>query len=100
MAKKNQELHILIHTKFTSESECARELEKRFPEHHWSRAKLNKYTNGGLPGVFEINDLSLVLGRTVDDLIQIFLQQGSPKGDEAAWLLKTAVASKENTYDK
>ncbi len=84
MSAKIKEMHILIHTKFTSEAECARELEKRFPTHHWSKSKLNKYTNGKIPGITEINDLSIVLEKSVEELIHIFLSSTSPKGDTAA----------------
>lgn len=84
MSTKIKEIHILIHTKFTSEAECARELEKRFPTHRWSKSKLNKYTNGKMPGIAEINDLSIVLEKSVEELVHIFLSHLSPKGDEAA----------------
>ena len=84
MAIKNKALHILIHTKFTSEAECARELKKNFPTHCWSKSKLNKYSNGKMPGVVEVNDLSIVLEKSVEELINIFLPEQSPKGDAAA----------------
>lgn len=84
MAKKVMELHSLIHSKFTSEAECARILEERFPDHNWNKNKLNKYTNGKAPGVLEANDLSKVLGVTVDEIADIFLRYKSPNGDKLA----------------
>lgn len=82
MANKNQILHSWIHNKFKSETECAITLANRFPEHHWSKSKLNKYTNGKMPGVFEINDLSIVLEKSVEDIVRVFLPAESPNGDE------------------
>lgn len=82
MAIKNRVLHSWIHSKFTSETECARFLAENFPEHKWSKAKLNKYTNGKIPGVFEVNDLSIALDKSVADVIHIFLSTASPNGDK------------------
>ena len=73
MANKNKVLHGWIHNKFISETECAMVLAEKFPEHCWSKAKLNKYTNGKVPGVFEVNDLSIVLEKSVADVISVFL---------------------------
>lgn len=81
MANKNKVLHGWIHNKFTSETECAAVLAEKFPEHRWSKAKLNKYTNGKVPGVFEVNDLSIVLDKSVSDVISVFLPVKSPNGD-------------------
>lgn len=82
MTKKNKTLHSWIHNKFTSETECAKVLAEKFPEHRWSKAKLNKYTNGKIPGVFEVNDLSIVLEKSVEEVISVFLPTKSPNGDE------------------
>lgn len=83
VTKKNKILHSWIHNKFTTETECALVLAERFPEHHWSKSKLNKYTNGTVPGVFEVNDLAIVLEKKVEDVLKIFLQHQSPNGDAA-----------------
>jgi len=84
VANKNQTLHSWIHNKFKSETECALALADKFPTHHWSKSKLNKYTNGKKPGVFEINDLSIILEKSVEDIVHIFLQEESPNGDKSA----------------
>lgn len=82
MAIKNRVLHSWIHSKFTSETECARFLAEKFPEHKWSKSKLNKYTNGKTPGVFELNDLSIVLDKSVAEMVHVFLPNESPNGDK------------------
>ena len=73
MPQKNLKLHSWIHSKFITETECAKALAEKFPEHRWSKSKLNKYTNGKKPGVFEINDLSIVLDKSVEEIVKIFL---------------------------
>lgn len=69
---KVTELKNLIRTKYVTEAECARQLG-------WTRQKLNRITNGiKLPDVKEVNELSIALGTTVDEIAQFFLGKKSP----------------------
>lgn len=72
MKKKVRELRGLIYSLYDTESEFASELG-------WERQRLSKITNGAKePDVDELNVLSKALGKTIDDMAQIFLRHQSP----------------------
>ena len=65
----------LIHSKFEHESEMASALG-------WSRQRLNKITNGNKePDLYEVRDISDVLGESFMTVAKIFLDRRSPNCD-------------------
>lgn len=78
MEKKIAELRGAIYSNYPSEAACARELG-------WPRQRLSKITNGEKePNIEEIVSLARVLGKTVEDVVQIFLRHKSPNEQQSA----------------
>lgn len=72
MKKKVRELRGLIYSLYDTEAEFASKIG-------WERQRLSKITNGTKePDVNELNILSKALGKTIDDMAQIFLHHKSP----------------------
>ena len=68
-------LNGLIHSKFGSEVKMADAMG-------WSKQRLNKITNGYKePDLFEVRDISDVLGVSFMTVAQIFLDMKSPNCD-------------------
>lgn len=71
---KNKKLRLAILDVFNNETECALTLSRRFPERHWSKAKLNKISLGKTTiNVYEANDLAKVLNKTVEEIANFFI---------------------------
>lgn len=69
-------LNGLIHSKFENEARMAKALG-------WPRQRLNKITNGEKePDLYEVRDISGVLGESFMTVAQIFLDRKSPNCDE------------------
>ena len=67
-------LRSLIYAKYDSESKLATELG-------WPRQRLNKITNGiKEPDIYEVKALADKLGRSVSEMVDIFLDTESPNG--------------------
>ena len=68
-------LNGLIHSKFDSEAKMSDALG-------WRRQRLNKITNGEKePDLYEVRDISNVLGVSFMTVAQIFLDRKSPNCD-------------------
>lgn len=64
-----EKLKGLIYEKFATETDCAKALG-------WPKQKLNRITNGNSrPDVDELNALAKTLGKSVNEIIYIFLAQ-------------------------
>lgn len=73
---KNLALRGMIYSKFETEADMASALG-------WSKQRLNKITNGKKePSLFDVRDMSNVLGTSFDEVAQIFLRKQSPSGDK------------------
>lgn len=71
--KKVMELRGLIYGKYDSEAALAADLG-------WSRQRLNKITSGMKePDLEEVAELAGKLDQSVEDIVQIFLRNKSPK---------------------
>lgn len=74
--KKVRELCGLIHARYDSESDFARELG-------WSRQRLNQLTTGNRePNLDDVAKISAALDRPLDEIAQIFLRAKSPNGQQ------------------
>ena len=71
---RNLELNGLIYSKYSTHSELARELG-------WTPQRLSKIVTGRRdPYLEEVADLACKLGRSVGDMVNLFLQSKSPNG--------------------
>lgn len=78
MAQKNRELRALIYARYDKEADFSKELG-------WPRQKLNLMTNGKrLPDVKELNQMAGLLGVSIEQLTQIFLNAKSQNCDKRA----------------
>jgi len=76
MTKKVLEIRALIHGKFDSESDFARQLG-------WTRQHLNKITTGKRkPSLDETYAVALALGCDFEEVAKIFLKFWSSKGQQ------------------
>ena len=74
---KVTELRGLIYAKYDTEAELAQELG-------WTRQRLNLITNGRKePDLEEVAALAGALGKSVEDMVYIFLRHRSPNGQPA-----------------
>ena len=69
---KVKELRGLIYSTYDTEADMAKEM-------NWSRQRLSRITNGQKePNIEELNALAKLLGKSVEDISQIFLRYKSP----------------------
>lgn len=72
MPNKIRELRGIIYTNFDSEADMAKKIG-------WTRQRLSKITNGKKePDIEELNVLARTLGKSVEEIAQIFLRYKSP----------------------
>lgn len=76
MAGMVYELRGAIYSRFRNEAECARAMG-------WNRQKLSKITTGRKePDVEEIVQLANTLGISLESMVNIFLRNKSPNGQQ------------------
>lgn len=74
---KVRELRSLIYSKYDSEAQFAEQIG-------WPRQRLSKITNGQKePTVVELNTIAKGLGRSVEEIAQIFLRTKSPNRQQS-----------------
>lgn len=75
---KIRELRGLIYDRYDTETQLAADLG-------WTKQKLNLITNGARePSLREIEALAGKLGKSVEEMVYIFLRHQSPNGQQSA----------------
>lgn len=74
MSEMSSRLRLIIQEKYKSEAECARRLG-------WTRQRFSKIVNAlKEPDVSEVEQIAIVLGRSITEIADIFLLAWSTNG--------------------